>query len=157
MEAVEWNESYSVGHEALNEEHRILLAKRRDLQELLLGGAGRDRERLRWALADLTRYSRRHMQNEESVLEMCGYPALAAHRKAHHEILARMESLQQRLETGYAVITYDLQEIANEWLEHHYKEMDRHYIPHVMRMDAIPGQAVLSGRASRVELSSTGC
>lgn len=117
-----WTEELTVGIEAIDDDHRMLL------QLLLRANSeqGGDLEPFRTILAELTEYAPRHFKREESIMEACGFPGRADHSQVHQFLLDQLETKKDRLKSG----TISRQEIVgflNSWLFNHVRDIDKFF------------------------------
>ena len=94
MPIVEWNDSYSVGVPALDNDHKRLIEIINRVDE-----AERAGNSVQWVLQELEDYAKRHFQREEERLEAIGFAGLAEHARQHHAFTEWVETVKQ---------TYDL-------------------------------------------------
>jgi len=83
---VEWDPRYSVGNDALDEQHREILARCNALADCLDGGSGEESDRqFDEVFAGLMASARAHFAAEEALLTRCGFPDLDDHRSEQEE------------------------------------------------------------------------
>lgn len=82
-----WTAALSVGHRALDQDHRDLFALVNRFTEAA------DLPAAHQALLAVDAYSREHFAREESVMSLAGYHGLAEHRVLHAAILADIKRL----------------------------------------------------------------
>ena len=85
MEMFAWNEFLSVGHEAIDEDHKKLLATANMLCD---PGAQEDRDTVLSVLDALGRYVGEHFHREEAVLAAVGFPLIDDHQNLHRALTA---------------------------------------------------------------------
>lgn len=78
----------------------------------------------RGVVFDLLRYTREHFLAEEMFMEGIGYPALAAHRELHDNLLKDLVRLASR-NLGAPDAQRDFQAFVKKWLLEHIQEADR--------------------------------
>jgi hemerythrin len=128
MPAVEWNESFSVGHPGLDEQHRKLFGAINDLYDATRGRQATAESRR--ALEFLIDYTRTHFADEEALMEAKGYPGLAEHRAEHMELIANLQEFGRRLARSEAdpFVEEDLiYFLTGAWLVDHVMTTDQKY------------------------------
>lgn len=132
VEVFQWNDAYSVGVPHLDQEHKTILL----IINLLIEhhSDGPDPDFLQDVLTDLGAYAARHFQHEESLLEACGYPDLAAHKREHQAFRQEIDAHRSLLTAspmGQNVVPEDLYRFLVEWWNDHILEADRKYRTHL--------------------------
>lgn len=128
MSYFSWQDKFSVGVEALDREHKILIDLIDRLHEALVNKTVL--ETLPHIVSTLMAYSRDHFAHEEEALEKYDYPtdALEAHKKAHEDLRAETREMKRRLDAGEHVnIGLDFLCFLHNWLYFHILEEDMAY------------------------------
>jgi hemerythrin len=128
MPVVEWNESFSVGHEALDEQHVTLFQAINDLYDATRGRHD-EAETLR-ALEFLIDYTRTHFAAEEALMAAKGYAGLAAHQAEHQELIENLQEFGRRLtrDRSDPFLQEDLVYfLTGTWLLDHVMSTDQKY------------------------------
>lgn len=117
MTLLTWSHACSVGVRAMDDQHSILMDAMNELRLAVLSGRGR--EQMSELLDRLIEFTRMHYWSEERLLEENGYPGLAAHRVAHHSLLAQMLEAAHRLQYGEGVAMGEvLDQMRDRYMEH---------------------------------------
>jgi hemerythrin len=86
--AVQWDERFTLGHEAIDAQHRELF----ELAQRVVEACRRpDRGVLVHELRRLTEHTAAHFLYEEACMAKSGYANTAAHTRHHREVLAKLE------------------------------------------------------------------
>jgi hemerythrin len=94
--ALPWSDSFSVGIERLDADHRALVGLINDVCAFARAG---QRERAGQALTSLCAMAASHFESEEAVLkELSGYRHLTAHAGEHRNRLKQLSVLRARYE-----------------------------------------------------------
>lgn len=122
---VVWKDEYSVGVEAMDNEHRKLLNLINHLQTAIhyQTGGGFEQE----ALNELMDYTRYHFQHEEELMQQYGYPNLEAHQKLHRDMVAQAEAFVAEYRTKGHKALEDVAEYLKDWLVKHINGTDKDY------------------------------
>lgn len=120
MPAMEWDESYSVGDEKMDAQHRGLI----DLINLL-----DDETMTAIALERLKSYVNEHFRDEETMLEAAGYPGLDEQKAEHGEFEDWLSRTHRDYVTGGDPKGQmeDVQEFLKTWLTNHILSSDKAY------------------------------
>jgi hemerythrin-like metal-binding protein len=124
-EYVKWKEQYSVGIQAIDEEHKKLLYLVNQFLTASNYYTGKDFEKQ--ALDELVDYTRYHFKHEEDMLAENGYPDLVAHQAEHRKMIAKVEQVLEDYETQGHVVLEDTANYLKEWLINHISGTDKAY------------------------------
>jgi hemerythrin-like metal-binding protein len=86
MTQLQWSDRFEIDHEALDAEHQTWI---KIANQILAADVG-DKTSVLQALKDLGAYTRKHFDNEETLLEKLSYDRLHIQRLKHQVILAEM-------------------------------------------------------------------
>lgn len=122
-----WTESFSVGNEALDGQHKHLLELcKRAVESLSNGDVRRNAVDARHILDELAEYVRLHFRAEEIWMQNHAYPGFERHREAHSLYEMKLESLMSDAEHGVLQVNELILYLADWWTQH-ILEMDRDY------------------------------
>ena len=82
---MQWEPQHSVGNEALDAQHRALLAHCAALADCVAGTGAEGERKFRQVFEELMALSREHFAAEEALLERGGYPDLETQRNEREE------------------------------------------------------------------------
>ncbi|MFZ3181132.1 MAG: bacteriohemerythrin [Methylocystis silviterrae] len=91
-------------------------------------GAG-DRALIGKQLDALISYVAQHFASEEANFTKYGYPATAAHKAQHDELVATCLDLQKKFHAGEAEVTGETAAFVVDWLTNHIPKIDKSYGP----------------------------
>ena len=123
-----WKDTYSLGIEEIDNQHKELLRLFSVVQDALIGGKGW--AEIHYALLAVIDFARFHFQFEEALMRLYACPDREAHGKAHQRFLAQAsgiagESLKDRTRE-------DVAEFFRDWLASHIQGADRGYAEHIL-------------------------
>lgn len=121
--AIEWTPDLSVGIEALDSDHRVLLELSERIQLVEASG---DQPRYLAILGELLDCAEHHFPREEAVMAACDYPFLRQHRQVHRFILEQIRRQQRRLHQG-TLCPDEWRVFVASWWRDHIQTMDRAY------------------------------
>jgi hemerythrin len=123
MQTFEWNEECSVGIPELDAQHRHLVELFGEIvRRVHLGEGGQFAST---ALGEMHTYAEKHLQREELILRMRGYPGYEEHKAEHDDYRKKVAALQAQSARGDVGIR-----IANflaAWWRFHILTSDREY------------------------------
>lgn len=122
---VAWTDALSVGVDAIDAQHRVLVGLVNEMHEAIQRHAGD--QVVGGVLNRLGEYTRIHFATEESLMRMQGYPDLEAHKQEHVELLERLNDLRERFDSGNAELSVELMDLLRFWLTRHMMESDQRY------------------------------
>lgn len=127
---VRWQDEFSVGIDAIDDQHKKLLALINALWDATVSGAPIDQ--LLAHLDELERYTGYHFSDEENAMRAAGYPGMDEHCRAHRNFIERIAAEKQQIgKSGY--VSLDLVRFLQDWLLRHIAVQDKHYATHVLQ------------------------
>ena len=129
MSFFEWTDSLKIGVPLVDHDHRFLVSLINQLHDAV--GEEEERDVLETVLDALVEYTVYHFGREERVMEACGYPGLAQHRKRHEALASQVFEVHQRFrDDRSAIIGQDVLEFLKTWLLDHVQKQDQQIAPH---------------------------
>jgi len=129
MVFMEWQDSFSVGVAALDEDHKKLIATINELYDSLR--RGQSKEVMDKILKKMTSYCEEHFTNEERLFAQTNYPAAADHIKEHENLARQLLEIEAKYEanTG-SIVSIELMNFLRIWLVDHFLGTDKKYTEH---------------------------
>jgi hemerythrin len=125
-----WDDKYLLGIAAIDRQHRQLFDLIAELNTLLAAHAGAGE--IQAVLQRFLRWAQIHFASEETLLNIAGYPGLAAHEREHAEFLATLEkNLKLIAARPLAITQSNISALLTNWLQGHILKNDREYLPHL--------------------------
>jgi hemerythrin len=118
-----WKEEYTVGHAAIDTQHKRLFQLADDLHSAMAAGKGS--AALSAILTNLVSYTKLHFADEERLMKECNYPEYLHHKKEHDELTAKVVAFQSDFAANRVAITVQLMHFLKDWLSHHIGENDK--------------------------------
>lgn len=122
-----WKESYSVGIQTIDAQHKQLISLIAKLQDAMAQSRGRGV--VGPILNEVVHYTRAHFATEEKLMESNGYPDFAAHRAIHTELTRAVLDLQSRFTAEEVALSVHTLQFLKEWLVDHIFGADQKYAP----------------------------
>lgn len=122
---IAWKDSYDIGVEKIDCQHRQLLAKLNEFFDACSKQQGK--EQIEETLKFLKEYTLEHFSNEEDLMADIDFPELTEHRKTHAEFVQTVLELEETLKTkGPSVLsTIKLNRTLTDWLLNHINKCDK--------------------------------
>ena len=128
--SLEWNDRFSVGHQAVDQDHRRLFKLFNDLSQAMR--SGNTKSVIASVLDQLVDYAAVHFRREEEVMASANYQGLAAHRKEHEAFVAKAhEARHQFASSASKTLAIDTLEFVKAWLINHIQKSDQAFAPYV--------------------------
>jgi hemerythrin len=122
-----WSHSCSVGVQAMDDQHGILMDTMNELHSALARGC--ERKQVDEHLKRLVEFSRLHFVCEEQLLERHAFPGLAVHREAHQDLLRQIKETVEKVEHTEGVEAHALLSFLRNWYSQHIEQLDQRYGP----------------------------
>lgn len=125
-----WSDSWALGIEQIDEQHKGLVATINRLEEAIVAN-----EPLAVAevLERLATYVAEHFGCEEALLAKAGFDELATHRKGHRGFVRRSMAFQRDARDGGMIVAQEVLVFLQSWLVQHIQVSDRAYADQVRR------------------------
>ena len=120
-----WSDDYSVNIQAIDEQHKVLIALINQLHVAIIEHHGKTTARE--VLDRLAEYTHNHFALEERLMSRSHYPEIAAHRAQHQEMIDQVRTLQHRFYDENKPIAFELLYVLKRWLVHHINESDKRF------------------------------
>jgi hemerythrin-like metal-binding protein len=127
MASLMWSHSSITGVQTIDDQHGILLDALNELRMALLTGT--ECRLVRSMLSRVAELMRLHMESEDKLLTLHGFPGLAAHRAEQQRLLGRLAQLDIRYEQWQSGSAYELVEYLRKWFTAHTGSSGRTYGP----------------------------
>ena len=127
MGAFAWTESHSVGVEAIDDQHKRLLALADGLFEAIMDGKGHDV--LLGVLQELREHAHCHFTYEEDLLREHGYPeeAIQAHAKEHAALTLQVDEFIESASPESETLDIEVFDFLRDWTSEHLSRTDMQY------------------------------
>ena len=137
---ISWSDTFSVGHEILDNQHKKILGICAEIHQLAEAGAKDFSE----VLFHMHEYAKAHFLTEEKVLEESGYPETEAHRAGHQAYYAAMAQFNFSNMNG-TIKPQELAEFAQRWWMDHILHSDMKYKSHFQSRTTTTNSAAQGG------------
>jgi len=131
-EIVVWDEAFSVGYPAIDDEHKKLVAMVNELFQLDEQGNAVQKSIIAKTFQKAGEYAQTHFHHEEEILKKANYSNLATHKKEHesfmHEIWEEFNLFNKGSESAVGLARF-----LKKWLLNHIAVVDKHYAPYLVK------------------------
>jgi hemerythrin-like metal-binding protein len=125
MNLLSWSRACTVGVQAMDDQHGILMDTVNELR--LAAVRGSSQERVSELLNRLIQFTRMHFRGEEQLMEQHVFPGLAEHRIEHQRMMAQLLRSSHRARHGEKVQMRPLLGFLRESYAAHIDTIDRKY------------------------------
>lgn len=123
MAIVEWSDDFKIDEPEIDKEHWGLFALIHDLGDKLALGAAEGS--IKATIEALAAYVDVHFEHEERLMQQTGYPAFAAHKRAHEALAQRVADFQNDFQRAPETFDHEgLMEFLSNWLVEHILKVD---------------------------------
>ncbi|MGA1409700.1 MAG: bacteriohemerythrin [Prochlorotrichaceae cyanobacterium] len=124
----QWNARYETGYVLIDDQHKALFHAINALHEAILLGRSTE-DLIQRTLKSLHNYTTIHFETEEQFMLKTGYPDYEAHRKKHHHLREKVESLSQLQKTTDShQFSITMSHFLTDWLIKHINAEDQKMI-----------------------------
>lgn len=114
----QWDDSFSVGHATLDNQHKKLLRICNELAICVEQNSPESDSKFHEILHELSVYAREHFATEEAILRRLGYPNLAEHEEDHFVYIAKFTDILTQASAGVLDKVGALMFLAKWWSDH---------------------------------------
>jgi hemerythrin-like metal-binding protein len=125
MDYIPWDDSFLVGIDAFDNDHRYLVKLINNLHSGLMSGFGVSE--MTYILDDLIHYTNVHFKREEDMMRKFSYPEFYKHESAHADLVRQVLDFQAQLKAGKKVFSIELMGFLRDWLINHILKTDGRY------------------------------
>ena len=123
-----WNESYSVGIEKIDTQHKKLIDILNQLYESFVDQTVG--QKIEDVLLDLVDYTNYHFRTEEELFEEYNYPHKEKHIVEHVEFIQKIIDFNEDFKAGKSALSFQLMNFLRNWLIKHICGSDQAYVSH---------------------------
>lgn len=131
MPLMEWSPALDIGVEAMNREHREILAAMNAVYDA--DQAGKTGPAMMAKITTLAQITTRHFADEERFMEQSGFPEIVTHKMIHAKLLKDFTAHVAAIEAAGGKPGKDFFQFLHLWLSAHIKRIDKQYGDHAAR------------------------
>ncbi len=123
---IKWSNQYSVDIEEIDLQHKQLVNMINRLFSAFKKG---EAQKLAGNIVqEMISYASVHFKTEEKYFKLCNFSGAEAHIKEHEDFARKVTQFQNELNTGKALLSYEIMNFLRDWLLNHIKVSDKKYI-----------------------------
>jgi len=127
MALLAWDNGFSVGVKAIDDQHKGLFGI---VDELYAAMMQRQAKSVTGPLLNkLVNYTQVHFSAEEKMMQATDYPHLIQHRARHLDLTRQVGEFMTRYEHGDGSLNIHLLRFLSDWLTRHIQQEDKEYGP----------------------------
>jgi hemerythrin len=130
MALIEWKDSYSIGIEHLDNQHRELVRQINILHDAMTVGKGK--EALNEILIALIDYTATHFKSEEELFDQYNFPDSEKHIAEHSNFVKEVLSFKENFDKGRLMLSIEVMTFLKNWLTNHILGSDMGYKPFLL-------------------------
>ena len=134
MRFVQWSDTYKIGHQTVDDQHKKLVGMIGRLQRSI--DENLDSPKVADILKELVEYTQYHFRDEETLMAAINYPYADQHHNLHKKLLSQIVQILTDLKAGKDLTALDLIEFLQKWL-----------VEHIIAHDSKIGEALRAKRA----------
>lgn len=126
MSLIQWDPSFSVNVEILDEQHKLLVQLINDLYKAK--NNGHQQAELEKIIERLSSYAAFHFAREEHYFDLFDYPQTEAHEKQHLDFEKKIKNFETDFKAGRQSLSNKVIQFLCDWLISHIKVSDKKYV-----------------------------
>ena len=131
-EKIIWSESFSVGHQKLDEQHLKIVSF---INELIDKPAINTQTEALDCIRQMLAYSVEHLEYEEQLLSELAYPDSVPHAVVHQFYIKKVQNFMKHSFDDNNDFKSEVLDFLKEWWTYHILEEDMKYRPFLMARD----------------------
>ncbi len=121
-----WDEDLDVGVEAMNDQHKKLIALMEEVYQKNAAKVGK--EGVLQATQTLIDYVIKHFRDEEAYMESINFPGLEAHKQIHRNLLGDLNDLAKKfVASDDSELSEEFMAFLSLWINTHILAIDNKY------------------------------
>jgi hemerythrin len=127
--AILWSNSYSVGVQEIDEQHKLLIEILNELIAFVYNSPGNENLDIRATIDKIVKYKTVHFETEEKYFKQFNFEGADEHIQKHREFNEKVsELLQEFQKNGKKSELSELVDFMENWFTDHLLHMDQKYI-----------------------------
>lgn len=126
MPLITWDESFSLGIELIDEQHKVWISLMNELYDAMSQGEGWNV--IKKVLTGMHEYTEFHFSTEEKYFEKFDYPEKDQHENIHKKFIDKLHEFEDQFSKDDTTLTSEVMEFMKEWLINHIQVVDRRYV-----------------------------
>ena len=131
----DWKNEYSVGIDAINKQHKVIIELMNDLFESIRDS--REDMIIKEVLEEMLKYSNYHFGLEKSLFEKYNYSKSEEHLREHDYFIGKIELLMKELKSNIQSVPIETLDYLKNWFQNHMMKKDIDYSKYFQEKDVI--------------------
>ena len=132
-DSVTWDDSYSVGFEYIDNQHKELVKMINELFDSCRQESDVADKAFLQTVKKAANYARDHFSDEDGYMAKAGFPNLIEHRKQHDDFMATVLKSMHEFEAGNTA-PIEMARFLKTWLLNHIAKSDKQYAPYLAKL-----------------------
>lgn len=125
MAYFEWDENLSVKISSIDDQHKKLVEMINVFYQNIKDNSGNDQ--ISKLVRGMKDYTRQHFSTEENYMRKFDYPDYDTHKKEHDMFVTKVNELEDKLNQGKMVLSFEITKYLKEWVKNHIQGTDKKY------------------------------
>jgi hemerythrin-like metal-binding protein len=138
MAYFEWADDLVIDKGPIDADHRQLVDLVNQLHTAT--SQGRGQEVVAGLLNALTEHTARHLEMEERLMALAGFPDLEQHKLGHLRFTDDLRDLQKKYAAGSLTVASQLSTLLRDWLSLHIRRNDKEFLFFLQKRNVNPGK-----------------
>ncbi len=130
MALIDWNESYDLKIEIIDQQHRTLAKMINKFYDEITQKSNKDL--ISELIQNMKSYAQTHFSTEENMLHSSNYDGLIEHKIKHQAFIDKVTDLEERFNSGKMVLSFEITNFLKDWLITHIQKEDKEYVSAVV-------------------------
>lgn len=128
MPLIKWNDSYSVGHDEIDRQHKRWIAMLNKAHDTMMDGDYNDLAALSTtAVNEMVSYIKDHFVYEEAYMKKIRFPGLKSHKDNHDLLVKQIDTMALEIHRGEYILNSEILKLMENWLKNHILIEDQKY------------------------------
>ena len=142
MRLIEWDNTYELGIQKIDEHHRKLIELLNKAYDLLLYPT--DKANIQTILQELIKYTEYHFDAEEQLMKEAGYKGLMSHVTKHNNFKNKLSAFMLDYVSGAVNLNTDMVMFLCDWLRLHILKDDKKFITYLALKNSMQSERLAS-------------
>ena len=131
---VSWSDTFSVGVELIDEQHKGLLDMVNNMHSHAAGNQTAELAYLKSIIDKMISYVKIHFATEEKIMMAAKYSGYAEHKKVHEGFIHAVAEAFNGFISGKRLSLFTFTKFLKNWVFSHIAVMDKHYFEYLRRI-----------------------
>jgi len=133
-EFFKWDDSYSVGLQLIDEQHKNLINLINKLYDAFIKKEHQDI--ITEIVQELEDYTKYHFNAEEAIFTKSDIKIKSNHLKEHKEFISKVNEFKEKVNKNKGALTYELMSFLRNWLKNHILFIDKNTFAELKKIES---------------------